>query len=53
VSGDDVHVGVAHGYERLVEVPLEVNLPGGAQEAAMWRAVDAALDGIGTHGDPS
>jgi hypothetical protein len=48
VARDDVDVRVADGDEG--PVPLTVlDLAGGAEEAPMWRALDAALDRVRTH----
>src|SRR5689334_16683916 len=52
MAGDDVHIRVADGDERLVEVAFAANLAGGAQQAAMGRALEPPLDGVGTHTDP-
>src|SRR5262249_50089866 len=49
VAGDDVDVGVADRDERLVEVGLVADLAGGAQQAAVRRAVESTLDRVGTH----
>jgi hypothetical protein len=50
VAGDDVDVRIAHGDERLVEVPRLAHLPGRAQQAPMRRSAEAALHGVGTLG---
>ena len=49
VAGNDVHVGVAHGDERLVEITALANLPGGTQQTAVRRALESLLDGVGAH----
>src|SRR5258705_7894879 len=49
MTGNDVHVRVAHRDERLLEVVAAPDLSGGAQQAAMRRALETLLDGVGAH----
>jgi hypothetical protein len=46
VSGNDVHVGIADGDERLVEILPAPDLAGRSKKTSMWRTVDSALDGV-------
>ena len=49
MARNDVDVRVADGDEGLVEIARRPDLAGGAQEAAVWRALEAALDGVRAH----
>ena len=48
VAGDDIHVAIADGDERLAEIV--VPHAGGAEQAAMGGSGIAQLDDVGTHG---
>ena len=49
MAGHNVHIRVADGDKRLVEIGLFADLAGGAQQAAVWRALETFLDGVGAH----
>ncbi len=49
VAGNDVDVGIAHRYERLVEITALADLTGGPQQTPVRRALESLLDGVGTH----
>jgi hypothetical protein len=46
VSGNDVHVRIADGDKRFVEVLPAPDLAGSPEKTAVWRPVDSAFDGV-------